>query len=459
MHTKKTYNTGYVYFITAVAAFGGLLFGYDTGVISGAQVGFAQEFDIEPGEGQTLFDSIKSGWAVSCAFIGAIIGVLTVGPLADSYGRKKILFVAAALLLISSVASYFPRTLNELVLARMIGGFGLGIASMLSPMYIAEIAPQEIRGRLVALNQLALIVGMLITGIVNYYFQGVMGSALEGWRSMLAAEAVPSFLFLVLLFFIPESPRWLLSVGRKEEANVVLSKIGNDSYAKEHLREIQKHEEEQKAQITRTELLKNSGLKRAVFIGFFLVLIVQFSGINAVMYYTGNILQNLGATEGKAFLQMIIIGGVNVFFSILAVLFIDKIGRKLILLIALGGMTVFLVVLGASASLSGSVTFICLIAYVACFMFGLGPGHWALVSEIYPTKLRALGLGGAALATWGGVFIVSQTFPMLRNAMGENVFWLYGGISLLGFFFVSKFVFETKGKTLEEIEEIWMRQK
>ncbi len=459
MSREKNYNAGYVYFITVVAAFGGLLFGYDTGVISGAQVGFAEEFGIEPGEGQSFFDSIKSGWAVSCAFIGAIIGVFTVGPLADTYGRKNILFIAAALLLVSSVASYFPTNLTELVIARMIGGFGLGIASMLSPMYIAEIAPQNIRGRLVALNQLALIVGMLITGIVNFYFQGAMGSALEGWRSMLGAEAVPSFLFLMLLFFIPESPRWLLSVGRKEQAYTVLAKIGNGRYVEEHLREIEKNKEEEKAQITRAELLKNPGLKKAVFIGFFLVLVVQFSGINAVMYYTGNILQNLGATEGKAFLQMIIIGGVNVFFSILAVLFIDRIGRKLILLIALGGMTIFLTLLGASASLSGTFTFVFLIGYVACFMFGLGPGHWALVSEIYPTKLRTLGLGGAALATWGGVFIVSQTFPMLRNAMGENVFWLYGAVSLLGFFFVLKFIFETKGKTLEEIEQIWISQK
>lgn len=453
------YNTTYIYFLTLVAAFGGLLFGYDTGVIAGAVFAVQQEFGVAQTEATTVMEVFKSGWIVSCALIGAIIGVVSVGSLSDRFGRKRVMLVAAALLAISAIATYFPRNLTEFVIARILGGVGVGIASMLSPMYIAEIAPPHIRGRLVAINQLALISGMFATSVVNFTLQQQLGSAEAAWRWMFGAEAVPAIMFCILLLFIPESPRWLLQRKRTDRGRSILEKIGGVSYADKTIDEI--HRAPSGTDTPKlSEFFAHPGLRMALIVGVVIAAVLQFAGINTVMYYTVSILQSGGASETEAFMKTMILNGVNLFCSVMAVLFIDKIGRKPLLLFAFGGMGLCLVGLGFAAGGEGNqqLSFILLLCYVACFMFGLGPGFWALVSEIYPTRFRGRALSLVTLSTWFSVFIISQTYPLLEKAVGTSwTYWIYGILAFVGFFFVLRFVFETKGKTLEEIEQMWLR--
>lgn len=448
---------GYVYFLTAIAALGGLLFGYDTAVIAGAIGAVNKTFQLGAAEG-TWYAVFWEGWAVGSAIIGCVIGVFFAGTLSDRYGRRNGLIAAALLLLISAVATALPRTFTEFILARMIGGVGVGIASMLSPVYIAEISPPAIRGRLVAINQLAIITGMLVTSSVNFLLQQSLGSAEAAWRWMFASEAIPATAFLLALFLVPESPRWLIQKGKLDLALSILTRIGGRQHASEEMAEIKdavSHEP------TRFRDLFRPGMQKALLIGIVLAIFTQITGINTILYYTTEILKTAGESQTQAFLKTAFLNGINVVFTILAVLTIDRLGRRNILLIAMAGMAVFLGGLGVTfhyPELGTTISFLMLICYVVCFMYGLGPGFWTLVSEIYPTKMRGRCLSVVTVFLWLSTYFVSQTYPLMLKAVGPAfTFWTYGLMSLLGFFFVLAFVPETKGKTLEAIEQQWLK--
>ncbi len=441
----ETGNKLYLYTVTVVAAIGGLLFGFDTAVISGAIVFMSKQFAMSP---------LMEGWAVSCALIGCIAGVAFAGTLSDRFGRKKGLILAAALFTISAIGSALPRTMTEFIIARFIGGMGVGIASMLSPVYIAELAPAAIRGRLVAINQLAIIFGMLVTYTVNTFLVDI---GVNNWRWMFASEGVPSSLFLIFLLFLPESPRFLAKQGKFDASLNILSKVGGKSHAENEMKEIKYALTQEEG--TLAELFQ-PGLRRALLIGVVLAIFTQVTGINTILYYMPKIFLMAGfEQESTAFIATIPVALMNVIFSVLAILYIDKLGRKGILTIAVSGMFVFLFLLGLAFLIPGFppvLSVIIVLAYQAFFMFGLGPGFWVLVSEIYPTRSRGRAMSIVTVVLWAATFLVSVTFPSLVASLSKTAaFWIYAFMCILAFAFIRKFVPETKGKTLEEIEMFW----
>ena len=435
----------YLYLVAAVATIGGLLFGYDTAVISGAIIFLKTRFALSP---------LMEGWAVSCVLIGCIAGVSFAGALGDRYGRKKGLLLAALLFTLSALGCALAPTFSGFVASRFMGGVGVGIASMLSPVYLAEIAPPQIRGRLVAMNQLAIIVGMLLTYIVNWL---LLDTGAENWRYMFAAMGVPSFIFLFALLLVPESPRWLAKTGRGQESQDVLTRVGGEAYAKQEMKGILASFTEEYVSL---RSLFAPGLRLALFVGVVLAVLTQVTGINTILYYTPKIFLMAGfASANDAYLNALAVGVVNVFFSVLAVFTVDVMGRRLLLIIATAGMGVFLGLMGLFFYIPGlpkGLAVVATLGYVAFFMYGLGPGFWVLVSEIYPNRIRGRALSIVTLVLWSSTFVVAQTFPMLTAAVGECwTFWLYGIMCVLALGFVLKYVPETKGKPLEEIENLW----
>ena len=443
----------YLMLLTVVAALGGLLFGYDTAVISGA-VGFLQaHFQLGAG---------LKGWAASSALIGCIVGAMFGGPLSDRYGRKRILLFCAVLFAFSGVASALPRTLTQFVWARFSGGFAIGAVSVLSPLYIAEIAPEKIRGRLVSLYQLAIVVGILVVFFVNMVIQRAgdeTWNTAYGWRWMMGSLTLPSGLFGFLLIFIPESPRWLMKMGRRAEAETVLVRVGGQAAADRELRQIEESLNQEEGKFSE---LFTGGYSRALVVGVALAVICQFSGINAIMYYAPEIFKSIGAGRDAAFAQTVSIGVVNLLFTFIAVSLVDKAGRKALLI---GGSVVQVIALTAvgimfAKGIGGLWLLFFIVMFTGAFAAAMGPVPWIVISEIFPTKIRGQAMSVATLVLWASCYIVSQTFPMLVDAIGNaKTFWIYAVCSLAGLIFVVAVVPETKGKTLEEIERSWMRKK
>jgi len=435
----------YMYVITFVAAVGGLMFGYDTAVISGAIVFMKEQFALSP---------LMEGWAVSCALIGCIAGVSFAGTLSDRFGRKRGLLLAAMVFTISAVGTAIPRTITEFIIARFFSGAAVGLASMLSPVYIAEISPAPIRGRLVAINQLAIIFGMLVTYVVNWMLVDIGPT---NWQWMFASASFPSAIFFIALLFIPETPRWLAKQGRYDEGEAVLARIGGAGHAVEEMRSIRETIFQESGRISQ---LFQPGLRTALVIGVVLAVFTQVTGINTILYYTPKVFIMAGlADAGSAFSATIVVGVVDVLFSILAVMYIDRLGRKGLLSIAVSGMGLFLFLLGLTFFVPGVppvFTVITVLFYVAFFMLGLGPGFWVLVSEIFPTRIRGRAMSIVTVVLWSATFLVSVTFPSLVETIGEAAtFWLYASMCILALIFIRKVVPETKGKTLEEIELLW----
>ncbi|MFO7976700.1 MAG: sugar porter family MFS transporter [Candidatus Hydrogenedentota bacterium] len=445
----------YLLGICLVATLGGLLFGYDTAVISGA-IGFLQaRFDLGPA---------MKGWAASSALMGCILGVLIAGPVSDRLGRRRALILAAALFLISALGTAFPRTLVEFVIFRVVGGIGVGIASMTSPMYIAEVSPRHIRGRMVSINQLAIVFGMLVVYFVNYYIS-LQGNAAwnvaRGWRWMFGSESLPALALLALLFFVPATPRWLVKQGRAVEARKILERIGGAGHAERELNEIAQmvsHESESLAQLFRP------GMRIVLVIGVVLAILQQVTGINVFLYYAPEIFKKLGSAASSALLQTIIVGGVNMAFTVIAIWTVDKLGRKPLMIVGSSGMGVCLFALGyaAYARQIEAWALVFVLGYIACFALSVGPVTWVILSEIFPTKIRGRAMAIATFCLWAANFVVSQTFPM----MDENPwlvdrfnhgfpFWVYGLLCIVSVVFVWRFVPETKGRSLEEIERMW----
>jgi SP family xylose:H+ symportor-like MFS transporter len=439
-----------------VAALGGLLFGYDTAVISGA---------IEPLRTDFGLSAAEKGWAAGSALVGCVPGVLLAGILADRCGRKLALLVAALLFFISAVGTAVPQTFTQFVIFRAVGGVAVGIASITSPMYIAEISPAGLRGKMVSLNQLAIISGMLVVYFVNYGIALLGDDAwlvTSGWRWMFASEALPALLLLGLLFAVPESPRFLCRTGRHDRARSILARIGGGAWADEELARIESapgHE----AGPWRD--LLGPGLRVALLVGIALAILQQVTGINVFLYYAPDIFRSMaGATTDVALLQTIIVGAVTLTFTVAAILTVDRLGRRPLMLIGAAGMGISLCAIGAAAwgQAVGNWLLVFVLGYIACFAMSVGPVTWVILSEIFPTRLRGRALGVATFFLWTANYLVSQTFPMmaenewlLARFQGGFPFFVYGAFCVVLVALVARFVPETKGRTLEEIESFW----
>ena len=439
----------YVYLLTFVAALGGLLFGYDTAVIAGA---------IKYIKAQFVLDVVLEGWAVSSVLVGCMIGASLAGMISDRFGRKKMLLLAAVLFAVSAVAAAMPRNLTEFVLARLLGGFAIGAASMLCPLYIAEVAPAGIRGRLVSLNQVAIISGMLVVSIVNWLIASPVDegwNVAAGWRWMFASGALPAMLFLVALFFVPESPRWLTKQGREHEALAVLSRVAGPAQAELEMKDIKETIAQEGGSFA--DLLR-PGVKVALGIAVVLAVLQQVTGINAVLYYAPKIFESAEVSATRALLQTIALQVVNLLFTLVAIQVVDRAGRKPLLLATSLAMGTSLVLLAGAfwLALSGTWVFLFTLAYVASFAIAMGPVVWVVLAEIFPTRIRGRAMSVATVALWVACYLVSQTVPWMFERLGQaGTFLIYALMCLVSLVFVAAYVPETKGKTLEQIERSW----
>jgi SP family xylose:H+ symportor-like MFS transporter len=468
------FNTPLVVGLTFVATLGGLLFGWDTAVISGA-VGSIDAYFIDPlGWSETARSSL-SGWTISSALVGCIIGAGVAGWLSTAIGRKGGLIVAAILFLLGSIGSAVPefgfggighmgpKALPEFIFYRIIGGVGVGVASMLSPLYIAEISPSAIRGRLVSFNQLAIVLGILLVYFVNAFIASLGDDAYlksAGWRWMLASEAIPSILFLVLLAFVPDTPRWLVLRGRHDEALQQLRRVTDDADARSILADIKRTVEERSGE------LFSFGVA-VVVIGILMSVFQQFVGINAVLYYAPLMFQNMGASTNAALWQTVVVGAANVLFTVVAIVTVDHWGRKPLLIAGGLVMAAAMIALGClfNAKMMGFGALVAVVVYIAGFAFSWGPVTWVLLSEMFPNSIKGKALGVAVAAQWLANLVVSTSFKVLDgnstlNALFNHGFayWIYGAMGILAAIFVTRYVPETKGRTLESIQELWGRR-
>ncbi|MGQ7868284.1 D-xylose transporter XylE [Sunxiuqinia sp. sy24] len=455
----KGQNSLYIVAITLVATLGGLLFGYDTAVISGAEKS-VQAFLIN-GLG---LSSWVHGATISSALIGCIIGGGLSGLLAKHLGRKKSLMLAALLFFLSALGSGNPEflfftkgepTMGLLYMFnfyRIIGGIGVGLASAVCPMYIGEIAPADIRGRLVSINQFAIIFGMLVVYFVNWGIAN--GQTLEwintvGWRRMFTSEAIPAGIFGFLLFFVPETPRYLALNHKDDEALAILTKINGKERAQQILQDI-------KGTVQKSSAKLFAYGKIIIIIGILLSVFQQFVGINVALYYAPRIFESMGAEKDASMLQTVVMGLVNVVFTVVAIVTVDKWGRKPLLMIGSVGMAIGMFAIGTLAFMQiiGISTLVFIIIYTASFMMSWGPITWVLISEIFPNKIRGKAVAIAVAAQWAANYFISSTYPAMMEFSSGMTYCFYGAMSLLSFFFVWKMVPETKGKTLEEMESL-----
>ncbi|RKN77914.1 sugar porter family MFS transporter [Ulvibacterium marinum] len=454
-----------VTFLAVIAALGGFLFGYDTAIISGT-IGFVKT--------QFELNTVLEGWYVSSALVGTILGVSVAGILSDKFGRKNILIMSGIFFALSAIGCAVSGSFISLVIYRILGGIGVGIASMLSPLYISEIAPAKKRGRLVALYQLAITFGILVAYFANAYLLSLSTSeslastsgmtqkifVAEVWRAMLGSETIPATLFLLLLFSIPKSPRWLTMKGKREQAKSIL------------LRFVTKEEADIEIQNVEDVLSKESGGIKAVFsgpfklamiIGISLALLSQVSGINAIIYYGPKILEEGGLQLGEALGGQVVIGIVNVLFTFVALWKIDDLGRKPLLTYGIIGIMISLVVVGLLFYFEVNNTYILMtfiLTFIACFAFSFGPVVWVLLSEIYPLKIRGAAMSVATMAVWVGTTFVGQMTPwFLENLKPHGTFWFFAACMIPAVYLAVKVLPETKGKTLEEIENYWLTKK
>ncbi|AJY74223.1 sugar porter family MFS transporter [Paenibacillus beijingensis] len=452
--TAQKPNMVFVTLVSIVAALGGVLFGFDTAVISGALGFLGERFQL---------NQVQLGWAVSCFLIGCIAGSAISGVLSDRFGRKKVLIAAAFIFMVGTVASALPDTFTGYYIARMIGGLGIGITSALSPLYNAEIAPAKYRGRLVALNQLAIVTGIFLVYFVNLWITSFGDDAWDvssAWRWMFGVGAVPGLLFLVLLFFVPESPRWLIKKGRPAEALPILIKIHGEQLAREEVLAIKEVSKQESGGSFRQLFMP--GMRTALMVGVVLAALQQVTGINAVMYYAPVIFKETGMGANASLIQTIMVGFVNLVFTLLSLWLVDKVGRKVLLLIGSISMTVCLTVIGLAfqtGQTSGPIVLIFILLYVASFAISLGAVLWVILSEIFPAPIRGKAVAIGTMTHWVADYAVSQSFPPLLSTAGPAVtFWIFGFMALVTVIFTWRAIPETKGKSLEEIETMWAKK-
>ena len=444
MSNKIDTDKNQLLIFSTAAALGGLLFGFDTGVISGAIHFIKIEFNL---------NAYQEGFAVSNLMVACVIGALLAGPIADWIGRKKVLILCAVLFTVSAILSALPRSFTELVIARFIGGMGVGMASVVSPMYIAEISPAKIRGRLVALNQLAIVVGILLSYLSNWL---LVDTGINNWRYMLVAEILPAITFLVGLFFIPESPRWLTKEGLEKEALDVLNVVAGAENSDHELQEVKKSLAEKSTSLK--ELLHPS-LRRVLIVGILFSLFAHITGIDTIIYYGPIIFLESGFKTDSALLASVMIGITNLIFTFVGMAMVDKAGRKFLLLVGLAGMGISMMLVGfcmQSDMISAKWTLLWIMTYIASFAMSIGVVIWVYLSEIYPTRVRGQALSVATMVLWLGNVILTQLFPVMMERFGGGTFYIFSFICLLAFIFTWTMVKETKGVSLEEIEEMWV---
>ena len=464
---KSTINFGYLIFLSVVAALGGFLFGYDTAVISGTIAQVTQLFQL---------DALQQGWYVGCALVGSIVGVLFAGILSDKLGRKLTMVISAVLFSTSALGCALSADFAQLVVYRIIGGVGIGVVSIVSPLYISELAVAQYRGRLVSLYQLAVTVGFLGAYLVNYQLLAWAESGTqlsvdwlnkifitEVWRGMLGMETLPAILFFIIIFFIPESPRWLIVRGKELKAVNILEKIYNSiTEAKSQLNETKSVLTSE----TKSEwsLLMKPGIFKAVIIGVCIAILGQFMGVNAVLYYGPSIFENAGLSGGDSLFYQVLVGLVNTLTTILALVIIDKVGRKKLVYYGVSGMIVSLILIGLyflfgeTLNVSSLFLLIFFLFYVFCCAVSICAVVFVLLSEMYPTKVRGLAMSIAGFALWIGTYLIGQLTPwMLQNLTPAGTFFLFALMCVPYMLIVWKLVPETTGKSLEEIERYWTR--
>ena len=461
---QVAYHKAYTWAISAVAALGGLLFGYDWVVIGGAKPFYEEFFH--------LTAAWQQGWAMSCALAGCLIGALISGKLSDRFGRKRLLIAAAFLFGASSLGTALAGTFSHFVLGRISGGIAIGLASSLSPMYIAEVSPAWVRGKLVSLNQLTIVSGILLAQLMNWAIARPVpagATALQilnswngqvGWRWMFGVTAIPAGLFFVCMFAVPESPRWLAQKRRNHEAHRILARIGGEVYGRQALAEIEaslpgdvldgnarnKHEF---AMLFQPKTLK------ILLLAVVLVVFQQWCGINVIFNYAEEVFSAAGYNISGILFDIVVTGVVNLVFTVVAITLVDKAGRRFLMLIGSAGLALTYIVLGIGyyEGSHGIYMLLLVVAAIACYAMSLAPVTWVVIAEIFPNHIRGTGMAFAVSALWIASFILTYTFPLLNHSLGPAVtFWIYAAICILGFVFIEFRLPETKGKTLEEIE-------
>ena len=468
MKEQKT-KLGYVSFLASVAAIGGFLFGYDTAVISGTISQVAAQFNL---------DAMQTGWYVGCALLGSIVGVLCAGAMSDYLGRKVTMIISALLFSISALGCAIAGSFDALVIYRIIGGVGIGVVSIVSPLYISEVSVAQFRGRLVSLYQVAITVGFLGAYLFNYCLLDFSQQALAGagsglfdqifvsevWRGMLGMESVPALLFFLVIFFIPESPRWLILKHKPEQAVHILSRIYADaSEAQEQLHQTQSAiSQEQKSDWS---LLLKPAIRKAVLVGMAIAILGQFMGVNAVLYYGPTIFEESGLSSGDSLFFQVLVGLVNMVTAILALLIIDKVGRKKLVYYGVSGMIACLLLIAAYFAFGPTIgvpalfLLVCILGYVFFTAGSICAVIWVLLSEMYPTKVRGLAMSLAGFSLWIGTYLVGQLTPwLLEHINPSNTFLLFAAMCLPYMYIIWRKVPDTTGKSLEEIEMLWEEQ-
>ena len=452
---KRT--SSFLFLICLVSAMGGLLFGYDWVVIGGAKIFYEPFFDIEN-------SAAMRGWAMSSALIGCLVGALLSGAWSDRYGRKKMLIAASFLFVASAVGTGAVDSFAWFVIYRIVGGFGIGIASNVSPVYIAEVSPASVRGRLVSLNQLTIVLGILMAQLANWgigaYFTAgtdtLSDTSIEwAWRWMFWAELIPAVIFFLLSFLIPESPRWLAAENRSAEAGKIMERIGGESYARQTLAELESLAVT-KGEPVHWSALTRPGIRKVLVIGIVLAIFQQWCGINVIFNYAHEIFSAAGYAVSDVLMNIVVTGITNVLFTFVAIYTVDRWGRRALLFVGSAGLALIYLILGFGyfMEISGWPMLLLVVLAIACYAMSLAPVVWVVLSEIFPVRIRGMAMALATFFLWVACFVLTYTFPILNEAIGAaGTFWLYAAVCLAGFLFIRGQLPETKGKTLEELEK------
>jgi len=464
--TEPHYNVRYIWTISLVAALGGLLFGYDWVVIGGAKPFFEPFFEIHATSG-TVWDSFLSGWANSCALVGCLFGAMGAGALSDRFGRKWLLSISAMIFVVTSIGNALAPSFICFVLWRIMGGTAIGLASNLSPMYISEVAPAGMRGRLVSINQLTIVSGVLLAQITNWLLgRGIPEAATAQfihdswygttcWRWMFGLTTVPAALFFLGMFFVPESPRWLIKRRRIAAAFDVLRRIGGESYASSAVAEIEGTLANETEKVNFRELF-NPRMRNVLILGVVLAVFQQWCGINVIFNYAEDIFKKAGYGVSGALANIVATGAISMMFTVGSMQFVDRKGRRPLMLIGAAGLAIIYVVLGVgyAVDLQGWPILTLVLAAIGCYSMSLAPITWVILSEIFPNRIRGAAMAVSVSSLWIACFILTITFPVLQKLLNmAGVFWLYAAICIAGFFYIFRHLPETKGKTLEEIEK------
>lgn len=453
----KRFNMLYILLISLVSAMGGLLFGYDWVVIGGAKIFYEPFFGLEG-------LAAMRGWAMSCALVGCLAGALLAGMWCDRYGRKKMLIIASVLFTVSAVGVGSANGFTEFILYRIVGGFGIGIASNVSPIYIAEVTPASIRGRFVSLNQLTIVLGILAAQIVNWAIARhftVGGETLNpqslewAWRWMFWVGAVPAIIFFGLSFVIPESPRWLALNGREQSARRIFTRIGGEEYAVKALEEIEMLKGGAGERVSLAKIFHPS-TRRVLILGVVLAVFQQWCGINVIFNYAHEIFSAAGYAVSDVLMNIVVTGVTNVIFTLVAVYTVDRWGRRVLMTAGSAALAVIYAILGTAYyfEVSGWTMLLLVVLAIAAYAMSLAPVVWVVLSEIFPAKMRGAMMALSTFCLWAASFLLTYTFPLLNEWLkASGTFWVYGGICLAGFFFIRSYLPETKGKSLEQIEK------